>query len=109
MHHLIYEIVDNSIDEALAGACDSITVRLLPDGSAEIKDDGRGIPGAMHKTGKPTPEVGFTVLHAGGNFGGQGYIISGGLDGVGAVGSKRAFRMDGIHRLQRGQKYTERF
>lgn len=84
LHHLIYEIVDNSIDEALAGECSEIIIRLLPDGSAEITDDGRGIPSATHKTGIPTPEVVFTVLHAGGKFGGQGYVISGGLHGVGA-------------------------
>lgn len=84
LHHLIYEIVDNSIDEALAGECSEIKVRLLPDEVAEITDNGRGIPAAMHKTGIPTPEVVFTVLHAGGKFGGNGYVISGGLHGVGA-------------------------
>lgn len=84
LHHLVYEIVDNSIDEAVAGYCTEITVILHKDGSASVRDNGRGIPQHTHVTGKPTPEVVFTVLHAGGKFGGSGYVISGGLHGVGA-------------------------
>ena len=83
LHHLIWEVVDNSVDEAMAGYATRVEVRLLEDGGVEVTDDGRGIPVAMHASGIPTVDVVMTQLHAGGMFDSDAYAVSGGLHGVG--------------------------
>ncbi len=110
LHHLVYEIVDNSIDEALAGECDLIRVTICADNSILVEDDGRGIPsGFNEKLGKPTLEVVYTVLHAGGKFGGDGYKIAGGLHGVGASVVNALSEWVEVKNCRDGRQYSERF
>lgn len=110
LHHLVYEIVDNSIDEALAGVCTHIECDILPDNIIQVKDNGRGIPvGINEKTGLPAVTVVLTVLHAGGKFGGSGYKVSGGLHGVGSSVVNALSEWLEVEVTQNGHIYSQKF
>ncbi|MCM3632985.1 MULTISPECIES: DNA topoisomerase IV subunit B [Paenibacillus] len=109
LHHLVWEIIDNAVDEHLAKFCSNIDVTIHKNGSITIQDNGRGIPTAIHKSGIPTPQVVFTILHAGGKFGGGGYKKSGGLHGVGASVTNALSEYLEVEIFREGKIYKQRF